>query len=65
MTSIIFLFALLIVSNYVIGSLDISAHMSMKIVLVDANLVHTFFEYFFDPNYGATMKLINFWCALN
>ena len=36
------------------GSLNISAHLSMKIILVDPNLVPTLFgNNFFDPNYGA------------
>ena len=36
------------------GSLNISAHLSMKIILVDPNLVRTFFgNNFFDLNYGA------------
>ena len=35
------------------GSLAISGHMSMKIILVDPNLVCTFFDIFFGPNYGA------------
>ena len=35
-------------------SLNISAHLSMKTILVDLNLVHNFFgNSFFDPNYGA------------
>ena len=35
------------------GSLNISTHLSMKIILVDPNLVRTFFgNNFFDPNYG-------------
>ena len=35
------------------GSLSISAHLSMKTILVDPNLVCTFFgNNFFDPNYG-------------
>ena len=30
------------------------AHLSMKIILVDPNLMHTYFgNNFFDPNYGA------------
>ena len=36
------------------GSLNISEHLFMKIILVDPNLVRTFFgNNFFDPNYGA------------
>ena len=36
------------------GSRNISAHLSMKIISVDPNLVCTFFRNnFFDPNYGA------------
>ena len=36
------------------SSLNIRAHLSMKIILVDPNLVRTFFGInFFDPNYGA------------
>ena len=36
------------------GFLDISAHLFMKIILVDSNLVRTFFgNNFFDPSYGA------------
>ena len=36
------------------GPLNISAHLSMKIILVDANLVRTYFgNNFFYPNYGA------------
>ena len=34
--------------------LNISAHLSMKTILVNPNLVSTFFgNNFFDPNYGA------------
>ena len=33
--------------DYVKGSLNISAHRSMKIILVDPNLVRTFFGNFF------------------
>ena len=34
-------------------SLDISAHLSMRTILVDPNLVRSFFgNDFFDPNYG-------------
>ena len=37
------------------GSLNISGHLSMKIILVDHKSVCTFFGniYFFDPNHGA------------
>ena len=36
------------------GSLNIIEHMSMKIILVDPNLVRTFLgDNFLDPNYGA------------
>ena len=36
------------------GSLNVSAHMSIKIILVDSNLERTFFgNNLFDPNYGA------------
>ena len=36
------------------GFLNISAHLSMKIILVDRNLVRTFFRNnFFYPNYDA------------
>ena len=36
------------------GSLNISAQLSMKIILVDPNLVHFFLgNDFLDPNYGA------------
>ena len=36
------------------GSLNICAHLSMKIILVDPNLVRSFFgNNFFDPNYSA------------
>ena len=35
-------------------SLSISAHLPMKIILADPNLVRTFFgNNFFDHNYGA------------
>ena len=38
----------------ILGSLNISEHLFMKIILVDPNLVRTFFgNIFFDPNYGA------------
>ena len=55
MTSAIFLFVLVIVQNYIKGSLNISVHLSMKIFLVDPNLVRTFFgNNFLDPtNYDA------------
>ena len=40
--------------SFDVGSLNFSAHISMKIILVDPNLVRTFFgNNFFDPNYGA------------
>ena len=40
--------------SFIKGSLNISAHLSMKIILVDPNLVRTFFgDNFFDLNYGA------------
>ena len=36
------------------GSLNISAHLSMKLILVDPNLARTFLgNIFFDMNYGA------------
>ena len=36
------------------GPLNLSGHLSMKIILLDPNLVCTFFgNDFFDPNYGA------------
>ena len=36
------------------GPLNLSGHLSMKIILLDPNLVRTFFgNDFFDPNYGA------------
>ena len=35
------------------GSLIISAHLSMKVILVGPDQVRTFFGNFFDPNYGA------------
>ena len=58
MTSAIFLLVLLIVENilkyYIKGSLNISAYLSMKIILVYPNLVRTFYgNNFFDPHYGA------------
>ena len=35
------------------GSLNISAHLSLKIILVDPNLVHTFYgNNLFDFSYG-------------
>ena len=34
--------------------MNIKAHLSMRIILLDPNLVHTFFgNNFFNPNYGA------------
>ena len=40
--------------DYIKGSLNISVHLPMKIILVDPNLVCTFFgNDLFDPNYGA------------
>ena len=57
MTSVIFLFVPLIVQNHIKelykGSLNISSHLSMKLILVDPNLAHFFCNNFFDPNYGA------------
>ena len=58
MTSVIFcLYCWLykiIQKNYIKVFLNISAHLSMKIILVDPNLVRTFFgNNFFDPNHGA------------
>ena len=39
---------------YIKGYLNISAHLFIKIILVDPNLVLTFFgNNCFDPNYGA------------
>ena len=39
--------------SYIKDSLNTSAHLSMKIILVDPNLVQTFFDNnFCDPNYG-------------
>ena len=36
------------------GFLNISTHLSIKIILVDCNLVHAFFAHnFFDPSYCA------------
>ena len=36
------------------ASLNISAHLSMKTILLDPNIERTFFgNNFFDPNYGA------------
>ena len=57
MTSVIFLFVLLIVENYIKrlykGSLNIIVHLSMKIILVDPNLIHTFFgNNSFDLDYA-------------
>ena len=48
-------------------SLNISVRLSMKTILVDPNLVQTFFDNnFFDPSYGAhPYTLIIFWCAVN
>ena len=47
MTSVIFCWYRwlykIIEKDYVKGSLNISAHLSMKIILVDPNLVRTFF----------------------
>ena len=58
MTSVIFcLYCWLykiIKNDYIKGPINISAHLSMKIILVDPNLAHTLFGYiFFDPIYGA------------
>ena len=54
MTTVVFLFVLLIVKNYIKGPVNISAHLSMKITLMDPNLERTFFgNNFFDPNYDA------------
>ena len=40
--------------SYIKGSLNISVHLFMEIILVDPNLGRTFFgNNFFDPNYGA------------
>ena len=40
--------------DYTKGSLNINAHLSMKLILVNPNLVHTFWgNIFFDINYGA------------
>ena len=55
--TVIFLFVLLIVENYIKrlykGSLNIIVHLSMKIILVDPNLIHTFFgNNFFDLDYA-------------
>ena len=42
----------LIFFSYIKGSLNISAHLSMKIILEDPTLVRIFFgNNFFDPNY--------------
>ena len=44
----------IIQKDYIKRSLNISAHLSVKIFFVDPNLVRTFFvNNFFDPNYGA------------
>ena len=49
-----FVFHVLFVFSHVKGSINNSAHLSMKIILVDPNSVRTFFgNRFFDPNYGA------------
>ena len=54
-----FLFVLLIKikiiqKSFIKGSLNISAHLFMKIILVDPNLMRTFFgNNFFYPDYGA------------
>ena len=54
MNSIFSIFCSLVHFSYIKGSLNISVHLSMKIILVDPNLVRTFFSNnFFDPNYGA------------
>ena len=59
MTSVIFLFVVLIKikikqKDFIKVSLNISAHLSMKIILMDPNLVRTFFgNNFFYPYYGA------------
>ena len=61
MASVIFLFILLKLykrykryRKYIKGSVNISAHLSIKIILVDPNLVRIFSgNDFFDPNYGA------------
>ena len=48
------------------ASLNIYAHLSMKIILVDPTLEHSFFaNNFFDPNYGTHRCVIIFWCAIN
>ena len=40
--------------DYIKGSLNISVHLSIKIILVDPNLVRTFLgNNVLDPNYGA------------
>ena len=40
--------------DYVKGSLNISVHLSVKIIFMDPNLVRTFLgNFFLDPNYGA------------
>ena len=40
--------------SYIKGFLNmkIILHLSMKIILLDPNLMRTFFGSFFDPNYG-------------
>ena len=44
----------LVLFSHIKGSLNISAHLSMKIILGDTNLVHIFFgNNFFEPNYSA------------
>ena len=45
------------------GSLNISAHLSMKIILVDPNLVRTVFGNFFILIMVRTLEII-FLCAL-
>ena len=43
-----------VMSFFFMTSLNIRVHLSMKTILVDPNLVHTFFgNNFFRPNYGA------------
>ena len=57
MTSVIFcLYCWLykiIQKDYIKVFLNISAHLSMKIILVDPNLVRTFLVIIFYRNYGA------------
>ena len=49
-----FLFLVSCPFTYIKGSLNISAHLSMKIILEDPNLVCKFFgNNFFDSNCGA------------